>query len=113
MLQNIQTTMQTILNDERLNSDRLEIFKTLSYINPRCVITFASSGEEVMAYSGKVGYLSRSQMSSNCSTTGSSSSRGSTGSRGLRKHNEVEYGFAKDFLIPLPEVFLTKIVFNN
>ncbi|XP_074468155.1 roundabout homolog 3 isoform X4 [Sebastes fasciatus] len=47
--------------------------------------------EEMMAYSGKAGYLSRSQMSSNCSTTGSSSSRGSTGSRGLnsaRKHNE-------------------------
>lgn len=47
----------------------------------------------MMLYGSKAGYLSRSQMSSNCSTTGSSSSRGSTGSRGLnsaRKH-EVEY----------------------
>ncbi|XP_067350509.1 roundabout homolog 3 isoform X3 [Channa argus] len=50
-----------------------------------------ADNEEMMMYSGKAGYLSRSQMSSNCSTTGSSSSRGSTGSRGLnsaRKHNE-------------------------
>ncbi|XP_057676205.1 roundabout homolog 3 isoform X1 [Corythoichthys intestinalis] len=39
-------------------------------------------GEEVMLYGGKPGYVSRNQMSSNCSTTGSSSSRGSTGSRG-------------------------------
>ncbi|XP_013886716.1 roundabout homolog 3 [Austrofundulus limnaeus] len=48
------------------------------------------SNEEVMAYS-KASYLSRSQMSSNCSTTGSSSSRGSTGSRDLnsaKKHGE-------------------------
>ncbi|XP_075876111.1 roundabout homolog 3 isoform X2 [Nelusetta ayraudi] len=47
--------------------------------------------EEMMAYGGKAGYLSRGHMSSNCSTTGSSSSRGSTGSRGLnsaRKHSE-------------------------
>ncbi|CAK6968429.1 roundabout homolog 3 [Scomber scombrus] len=50
-----------------------------------------TESEEMMAYSSKAGYLSRGQMSSNCSTTGSSSSRGSTGSRGLnstRKHNE-------------------------
>ncbi|XP_041658063.1 roundabout homolog 3 isoform X1 [Cheilinus undulatus] len=51
-----------------------------------------ADNEETMAYgSSKAGYLSRNQMSSNCSTTGSSSSRGSTGSRGLnsaRKHNE-------------------------
>lgn len=55
-----------------------------------------------MAYSSKAGYLSRSQMSSNCSTTGSSSSRGSTGSRGLnsaRKHNEVGHSNANDFII--------------
>lgn len=48
-----------------------------------------------MAYGGKAGYLSRGHMSSNCSTTGSSSSRGSTGSRGLnsaRKHSEVGRG---------------------
>lgn len=48
--------------------------------------------EDTMVYGSKAAYLSRSQMSSNCSTTGSSSSRGSTGSRGLnsaRKHNEV------------------------
>uniref|UniRef100_A0A8D0G6Z4 Roundabout guidance receptor 3 n=1 Tax=Sphenodon punctatus TaxID=8508 RepID=A0A8D0G6Z4_SPHPU len=37
--------------------------------------------EEIIPYS-KPNFLSRSQMSSNCSTTGSSSSRGSTGSRG-------------------------------
>lgn len=51
----------------------------------------STESEEMMAYGNKAGYLSRSQMSSNCSTTGSSSSRGSTGSRGLnstRKHNE-------------------------
>lgn len=49
-----------------------------------------SLDDEGMAYSGKGSYLSRSQMSSNCSTTGSSSSRGSTGSRGLhQKHSEV------------------------
>uniref|UniRef100_A0A3Q3NR77 Roundabout, axon guidance receptor, homolog 3 (Drosophila) n=2 Tax=Labrus bergylta TaxID=56723 RepID=A0A3Q3NR77_9LABR len=51
-----------------------------------------TDNEDVVAYSStKAGYLSRSQMSSNCSTTGSSSSRGSTGSRGLnsaRKHSE-------------------------
>ncbi|XP_039633633.1 roundabout homolog 3 isoform X4 [Perca fluviatilis] len=50
-----------------------------------------TENEEMMPYGSKAGYLSRSQMSSNCSTTGSSSSRGSTGSRGLhsaRKHNE-------------------------
>ncbi|XP_061558458.1 roundabout homolog 3 isoform X3 [Phycodurus eques] len=40
-------------------------------------------GEEVMLYGGKAGYLSRNQMSSNCSTTGSSSSRASTDSRGI------------------------------
>ncbi|XP_053702998.1 roundabout homolog 3 isoform X2 [Synchiropus splendidus] len=46
-------------------------------------------GEEALLYGSKPAYLSRSQMSSNCSTTGSSSSRGSTGSRGLaRKHSE-------------------------
>uniref|UniRef100_A0A3Q3D8U8 Roundabout, axon guidance receptor, homolog 3 (Drosophila) n=1 Tax=Hippocampus comes TaxID=109280 RepID=A0A3Q3D8U8_HIPCM len=52
----------------------------------------AANGEEVMLYGGKAGYLSRNQMSSNCSTTGSSSSRGSTGSRGInaaRKSSEV------------------------
>ncbi|XP_053125970.1 roundabout homolog 3 isoform X3 [Hemicordylus capensis] len=37
--------------------------------------------EEIIPYS-KPSFLSRSQVSSNCSTTGSSSSRGSTGSRG-------------------------------
>ncbi|XP_074527981.1 roundabout homolog 3 isoform X2 [Halichoeres trimaculatus] len=52
-----------------------------------------ADSEDLITYSSsnKAGYLSRSQMSSNCSTTGSSSSRGSTGSRGLnsaRKHNE-------------------------
>ncbi|XP_056141317.1 roundabout homolog 3 isoform X2 [Lampris incognitus] len=50
-----------------------------------------TDNEELMAYSSKAGFLPRSQMSSNCSTTGSSSSRGSTGSRGLnsaRKHIE-------------------------
>ncbi|XP_071317062.1 roundabout homolog 3 isoform X1 [Trachinotus anak] len=50
-----------------------------------------TENDEMMLYGSKAGYLSRSQMSSNCSTTGSSSSRGSTGSRGLnsaRKHNE-------------------------
>ncbi|XP_043996040.1 roundabout homolog 3 isoform X2 [Gambusia affinis] len=50
-----------------------------------------ADNEEVVVYSGRSGYLSRSQLSGNCSTTGSSSSRGSTGSRGLssaRKHNE-------------------------
>ncbi|XP_005740158.1 roundabout homolog 3 isoform X1 [Pundamilia nyererei] len=50
-----------------------------------------TDNEEMILYSSKAGYLSRGQMSSNCSTTGSSSSRGSTGSRGLnsaRKHNE-------------------------
>ncbi|XP_038565004.1 roundabout homolog 3 isoform X1 [Micropterus salmoides] len=51
-----------------------------------------TDNEEIMPYSSKAGYLSRSQISSNCSTTGSSSSRGSTGSRGLnsaRKHEEM------------------------
>ncbi|XP_076017397.1 roundabout homolog 3 [Genypterus blacodes] len=51
-----------------------------------------AENEDMMPYSSKAAYLSRSQIqSSNCSTTGSSSSRGSTGSRGLnsaRKHNE-------------------------
>ncbi|XP_030010607.1 roundabout homolog 3 isoform X3 [Sphaeramia orbicularis] len=50
-----------------------------------------ADNDEIMPYGSKTGYLSRNQMSSNCSTTGSSSSRGSTGSRGLssaRKHNE-------------------------
>uniref|UniRef100_A0A672JJU2 Roundabout, axon guidance receptor, homolog 3 (Drosophila) n=1 Tax=Salarias fasciatus TaxID=181472 RepID=A0A672JJU2_SALFA len=50
-------------------------------------------GEDLMAYGGKAGFLSRSQMSSNCSTTGSCSSRGSTGSRGpgsARKQHEVK-----------------------
>ncbi|XP_051902180.1 roundabout homolog 3 isoform X2 [Hippocampus zosterae] len=50
-----------------------------------------ANSEEVMLYGGKAGYLSRNQMSSNCSTTGSSSSRGSTGSRGInatRKSSE-------------------------
>ncbi|XP_077361947.1 roundabout homolog 3 isoform X2 [Festucalex cinctus] len=53
--------------------------------------TETAHGEEVMLYCGKSGYLSRNQMSSNCSTTGSSSSRGSTGSRGTnaaRKSSE-------------------------
>lgn len=48
--------------------------------------------DEIIPYGSKSGaYLSRNQMSSNCSTTGSSSSRGSTGSRGpgsSRKHTE-------------------------
>ncbi|KAK5918727.1 hypothetical protein CgunFtcFv8_003464 [Champsocephalus gunnari] len=47
--------------------------------------------EDLLPYSSKVLHLSRSQMSSNCSTTGSSSSRGSTGSRGppsARKYTE-------------------------
>uniref|UniRef100_A0A3Q3IRI8 Roundabout, axon guidance receptor, homolog 3 (Drosophila) n=1 Tax=Monopterus albus TaxID=43700 RepID=A0A3Q3IRI8_MONAL len=51
-----------------------------------------ADNEEMLLYGSKAGYLSRSQMSGNCSTTGSSSSRGSTGSRGLnsaRKHNEI------------------------
>ncbi|CAF98600.1 unnamed protein product [Tetraodon nigroviridis] len=61
-----------------------------------------ADNEEAMAYGGKAGYLSRNQMSSNCSTTGSSSSRGSTGSRGLRKHSEVERGSSKDFIVSLP-----------
>ncbi|XP_023265932.1 roundabout homolog 3 isoform X3 [Seriola lalandi dorsalis] len=50
-----------------------------------------ADNDEMILYGSKAGYLSRSQMSSNCSTTGSSSSRGSTGSRGLnsaRKHSE-------------------------
>ncbi|KAG7224640.1 hypothetical protein INR49_011393 [Caranx melampygus] len=50
-----------------------------------------ADSDDMMLYGSKAGYLSRSQMSSNCSTTGSSSSRGSTGSRGLnsaRKHSE-------------------------
>ncbi|KAF3841521.1 hypothetical protein F7725_007383 [Dissostichus mawsoni] len=48
--------------------------------------------EDLLPYSSKALHLSRSQMSSNCSTTGSSSSRGSTGSRGppsARKYTEV------------------------
>ncbi|XP_029030037.1 roundabout homolog 3 isoform X2 [Betta splendens] len=51
-----------------------------------------ADSEEMLLYGGKAGYLSRSQMSGNCSTTGSSSSRGSTGSRSLtsaRKHEEM------------------------
>ncbi|KAK7925475.1 hypothetical protein WMY93_007785 [Mugilogobius chulae] len=47
--------------------------------------------DEIIPYGSKSGYLSRNQMSGNCSTTGSSSSRGSTGSRGPgsnRKHTE-------------------------
>uniref|UniRef100_A0A8C9W920 Roundabout, axon guidance receptor, homolog 3 (Drosophila) n=1 Tax=Scleropages formosus TaxID=113540 RepID=A0A8C9W920_SCLFO len=47
--------------------------------------------EDVIPYS-KPSFLARGQMSSNCSTTGSSSSRGSTGSRGPgsnRKRSEV------------------------
>ncbi|KAG9263619.1 hypothetical protein AMEX_G23668 [Astyanax mexicanus] len=46
--------------------------------------------EDLIPYN-KPNFLSRGQMSSNCSTTGSSSSRGSTGSRGQgnsRKRNE-------------------------
>ncbi|XP_061607922.1 roundabout homolog 3 isoform X4 [Phyllopteryx taeniolatus] len=53
-------------------------------------------GEEVMLYGGKAGYLSRNQMSSNCSTTGSSSSRASTESRGInaaRKGSELQIEF--------------------
>uniref|UniRef100_A0A3B4GE55 Roundabout guidance receptor 3 n=1 Tax=Pundamilia nyererei TaxID=303518 RepID=A0A3B4GE55_9CICH len=64
----------------------------------KCTFIFpfasVSPDEEMILYSSKAGYLSRGQMSSNCSTTGSSSSRGSTGSRGLnsaRKHNEVKF----------------------
>uniref|UniRef100_A0A3Q3W7Q5 Uncharacterized protein n=1 Tax=Mola mola TaxID=94237 RepID=A0A3Q3W7Q5_MOLML len=51
-----------------------------------------------------VGYLSRNQMSSNCSTTGSSSSRGSMGSRGLNlaRKNEVAHSSANDFVISEP-----------
>lgn len=75
--------------------------------------TFASSDEDVMAYSGKAGLLSRSQMSSNCSTTGSSSSRGSTGSRGLRKHSEVQQSFSKGFKISLPRSLFSSNGFNN
>ncbi|XP_010791141.1 roundabout homolog 3-like, partial [Notothenia coriiceps] len=51
--------------------------------------------EDPLPYSSKVLHLSRSQMSSNCSTTGSSSSRGSTGSRGppsARKYTESNSG---------------------
>ncbi|XP_034034778.1 roundabout homolog 3 isoform X2 [Thalassophryne amazonica] len=51
-----------------------------------------ADSEEMLMYGNKASYLSRSQMSSNCSTTGSSSSRGSTGSRGLnsaRKHEDT------------------------
>uniref|UniRef100_A0A8C5N2K3 Roundabout, axon guidance receptor, homolog 3 (Drosophila) n=1 Tax=Gouania willdenowi TaxID=441366 RepID=A0A8C5N2K3_GOUWI len=47
---------------------------------------------DMLAYGGNTGYVSRSQITSNCSTTGSYSSRGSTGSRGAhsaRKHAEV------------------------
>ncbi|KAM6969933.1 roundabout homolog 3 [Aplochiton taeniatus] len=49
--------------------------------------------EDIMPYGSSMpSYLSRGQMSSNCSTTGSSSSRGSSGSRGGpssgRKRNE-------------------------
>lgn len=61
-------------------------------INHVVSLANTSLDEEMVPYSSKAAYLSRSQMSSNCSTTGSSSSRGSTGSRGLhsgRKHNEV------------------------
>ncbi|KAJ4930340.1 hypothetical protein JOQ06_019344, partial [Pogonophryne albipinna] len=50
--------------------------------------------EDLLPYSSKVLHLSRSQMSSNCSTTGSSSSRGSTGSRGppsARKYTEAPW----------------------
>ncbi|XP_030648096.1 roundabout homolog 3 [Chanos chanos] len=46
--------------------------------------------EEIVPYN-KTNFLAKGQMSSNCSTTGSSSSRGSTGSRGHgsgRKRNE-------------------------
>lgn len=57
-----------------------------------------------MAYSSMVGYLSRNQMSSNCSTTGSSSSRGSMGSRSLNlaRKNEVAHSSANDFVISEP-----------
>ncbi|KAM9385182.1 roundabout homolog 2-like [Pholidichthys leucotaenia] len=53
-----------------------------------------ADNEDTMLHScssSKTGFLPRGQVSSNCSTTGSSSSRGSTGSRGLgsaRKHSE-------------------------
>eukprot|EP00064_Thunnus_orientalis_P001311 superscaffoldBa00000089_g1314 len=73
----------------------------------------STESEEMMAYGNKAGYLSRSQMSSNCSTTGSSSSRGSTGSRGLnstRKHNEVTPPLwsSKEHLTP-PQLTLTDL----
>ncbi|KAK5888265.1 hypothetical protein CesoFtcFv8_016780 [Champsocephalus esox] len=61
--------------------------------------------EDLLPYSSKVLHLSRSQMSSNCSTTGSSSSRGSTGSRGppsARKYTESETMFSVHaHLLPL------------
>ncbi|XP_036392033.1 roundabout homolog 3 isoform X2 [Megalops cyprinoides] len=55
--------------------------------------------EDVIPYC-KPSFLSRGQMSSNCSTTGSSSSRGSTGSRdpgSSRKRNEVNVILTAEF----------------
>lgn len=79
-------------------------------------ICSVSPDEEMILYSSKAGYLSRGQMSSNCSTTGSSSSRGSTGSRGLnsaRKHNEVK--FCKtviEFCAPLMVLIIDNFIYS-
>lgn len=73
----------------------------IKWLIPFVFVFLDFSDEEAVTYGSKAGYLSRSQMSSNCSTTGSSSSRGSTGSRGLnsaRKHNEVGYSDANDYM---------------
>uniref|UniRef100_A0A3B5B9K6 Roundabout homolog 3-like n=1 Tax=Stegastes partitus TaxID=144197 RepID=A0A3B5B9K6_9TELE len=87
--------------------------KGLGYQPCHLSFVFASPDEEMMSYSSKAGYLSRNQMSSNCSTTGSSSSRGSTGSRGLnsaRKHSEVEHSTAN---ARKKKSFSTSNGFNN
>ncbi|GAA6111175.1 roundabout homolog 3 isoform X2 [Tachysurus ichikawai] len=67
-------------------------------ITPKNSAQRRKDDDDLVPYN-KHNILSRGQMSSNCSTTGSSSSRGSTGSRGhgnSRKRNEVRQFGAED-----------------
>uniref|UniRef100_A0A3Q0SHN0 Roundabout, axon guidance receptor, homolog 3 (Drosophila) n=1 Tax=Amphilophus citrinellus TaxID=61819 RepID=A0A3Q0SHN0_AMPCI len=106
----ISTTTPSKVADAHMQTRQMHTYRIQSssrqssFKNSKCtfISPLASAGEEMMLYSNKASYLSRGQMSSNCSTTGSSSSRGSTGSRGLnsaKKHNEVKRSKTKSFII--------------
>ncbi len=67
------------------------LYQYILNANVMSLFMWLTAEDDLIPYN-KPNFLSRGQMSSNCSTTGSSSSRGSTGSRGhgtSRKRNDV------------------------